>query len=161
MYGCESWTIKKVEHWRIDAFELWCWINSWEFLGLQGDQTSLSKGNQSWIFFGRTDAEAETPILWPPAVKNWLIGKYPDPGKDWREEKKGATEDKMVGWHYWLNGHEFEQAPGDSEGYLGSLACCSPWGHKDSETTEGLNNNNPSLHINMPLFLRVGLPGWP
>ena len=121
MYGCESWTIKKVEHWRIDAFELWCWINSWEFLGLQGDQTSLSKGNQSWIFFGRTDAEAETPILWPPAVKNWLIGKDPVAGKDWRQEEKGTTEDMMVGWHYWLDRHEFEQAPGGGDGQ-GSLA---------------------------------------
>ena len=88
LYAYESWTIKKVEHWRIDAFELWCWVNSWEFLGLQGDQTSLSKGNQSWIFFGRTDAEAETPILWPPAVKNWLIGKDPVAGKDWRQEER-------------------------------------------------------------------------
>ena len=130
MYGCASWTIKKVEHWRIDAFELWCWINSWEFLGLQGDQTSLSKGNQSWIFFGRTDAEAETPILWPPAVKNWLIGKDPDAGKDWRQEKKGMTEDEMVGWHHWLDRHEFEQAPGVGDGQ-GSLAWCSSWGHKD------------------------------
>jgi len=124
MYGCESWTIKKAEHWRIDAFELWCWINSWEFLGLQGDQTSPSKGNQSWIFFGRTDAEAETPMLWPPTVKNWLIGKDPVAGKDWRQEEKGTTEGMMVGWHYRLDKHEFEQAPGGGDGQ-GSLASCS------------------------------------
>ena len=85
------------------------------------------KGNQSWIFIGRTDAEAEAPILWPPDVKNWFTGKDPDTGKDWRQEEMGMTEDEMVGWHDWLNGHEFEQAPGDGEGQ-GSLVCCSPWG---------------------------------
>ena len=74
------------------------------------------KGNQSWIFFGRTDGEVESPILWPPDVKNWLIWKDPDAGKDWRQEAKGTTEDKMVGWHYWLNGHELEQALGNGEG---------------------------------------------
>ena len=84
------------------------------------------KGHQSWVFFGRTDVEAETPILWPPNVKNWLIGKYPGDGKDWRQEEKGMTEDEMVGWHHWLSGQEFEQAPGDSVGQ-GSLTCCSPW----------------------------------
>ena len=83
------------------------------------------KGNQSWIFTGRTDAEAETPILWPTDTKSWLIGKDPDAGKDWRQEEKGMTEDKMVGWHHQLNGHEFEQIPGDSEGPR-SLARCSP-----------------------------------
>ena len=77
-------------------------------LGLQGEQTSQSEGNQSWIFIGRTDAEAETPILWPPDGKNWLIWKDPDAGKDWRREEKGATEDKMVRWHHLLNGQEFE-----------------------------------------------------
>ena len=87
------------------------------------------KGDQSWIFIGRTDAEVETLILWPPDVKNWLIGKDLDAGKDWRQEEKGMTEDEMVEWHHWLNGHEFEQTPGDSEGQ-GSLACCSPWGIK-------------------------------
>ena len=84
-----------------------------------------SKGNQSWIFIGRTDAEAEGPILWPPDAKNWLIGNDPDAGKDWRQEEKGTTEDETFGWHRWLNGHKFEQTPGDSEGQ-----CCSPWGCK-------------------------------
>ena len=84
------------------------------------------KENQSWIFIGRTDAEAETPILWPPDAKNWLIWKDPDAGKDWRREEKGMTEDEMVGWHHWLYGHEFEQALADGMGQ-GSLACCSLW----------------------------------
>ena len=90
------------------------------------------KGNQSWIFIGRTDAE--TPILWPPDAKNWLIRKDPDAGKDWRQEEKGTTEDKVVGWYHWLDGHEFGQAPGVGDGQ-GSLACCSPWGCKESDTT--------------------------
>ena len=95
------------------------------------------KGNQSWIFIGRTDVEAETPILWVPAVKNWLIWKDPDAGKDWRWET-GMTEGEMVGWHHWINGHEFEQAPAVGDGQ-GSLACYSPWGHKESDMNERLN----------------------
>ena len=93
------------------------------------------KGTQPWIFFGRTDAEAEPPGLWPPDLKRWLIGKNPDPGKDWRQEEKGVTEDEMIRWHHQLNGHEFEQTPGDSEGQ-GSLACCSSWGGKELNTTK-------------------------
>ena len=108
MYGCESWTVKKAEHRRINAFELWCWRRPWESLGLQGDQPVHPKGNQSWIFIGRTYAKAETPILWSPDLKNWLIWKDPDTGKDWGWEEKGTTEDEMVGWHHQLNGHEFE-----------------------------------------------------
>ena len=96
------------------------------------------KGNQTWIFIGRTDAKAEGPILWPPDVKHWLIGKDPDAGKDWRQKEKGTTEDKTVGWHHQLNGHEFEQAPGVGDGQ-GSLVCCSPWGHKELDMTEQLN----------------------
>ena len=96
------------------------------------------KGNQSWIFIGRTDVEAETPILWPSDVKNWLIWKDPDAGKDWRQEEKGMTKDEMVGWHHQLDGHEFEQALGVGD-RQGSLACCSPWGHRDTDTTEWLN----------------------
>ena len=90
-----------------------------------------SKGNQSWIFTGRTDAEA--PILWPPDAKSWLIGKGPDAGKDWRQEEKGTTEDELVGWHHQLNGNEFERVLGDGEGQ-GSLACCSLWGHRVRHT---------------------------
>ena len=95
------------------------------------------KGNQSWIFIGRTDAVAEIPTLWPPDEKNWLSGKDPDAGKDWRQEKR-ATEDEMIGWHHQLSGHEFEQAPGIGDGQE-SLACCSPWGCKESNTTKQLN----------------------
>ena len=97
------------------------------------------KENQSWIFIGRTDAEAEAPILWLPDTKNWLIWKDPDAGKDWRQEEKGMTEDEMVGWHYWCNGHGFEQTLGDGKGQ-GSLACCSPWGRKELDMTEWPNN---------------------
>ena len=99
------------------------------------------KGNQSWIFIRRTDAEADTPILQPPDAKSQLIGKDPDAGKDWRQKEKGITEDKMVGWHHWLNGHEFEKTPRDGEGQ-GGLASCSPWGRKESRTAEQLNYNN-------------------
>ena len=94
------------------------------------------KGNQSWIFIGRTYVEA--PRLWPPDAKNWLTGKDPDAGKDRRQEEKRMTEDEMVGWHYQLDGHEFEQALGVGDGH-GSLECCSSWGHKESDTTEQLN----------------------
>ena len=97
------------------------------------------KGNKSWVFIGRTDAEAETSILWPPDGKNWLIWKDPDAGKeDWRWEKKGTTEDEMVGWHHQLDGYGFEQALGVGNGH-GRLVCCSPWGHKASDTTDRLN----------------------
>ena len=96
------------------------------------------KGNQSWIFIGRTDAEAETPTLWPPDGKNWFIGKDPDAGKDWRQEEKGMTEDEMAWWHHWLDGHEFEQALRVGDGQ-GSLVCCSPCGCKELDMTERLN----------------------
>ena len=99
---------------------------------------SRPKGNRSWIFIRRSDAKAETPILWPPGVMNWLLRKDPNVGKVWRQKEKGTTEDEMVGWHHWLNGHEFEQAPEVGNGQ-GSLACCSPWGLKESDTTEWLN----------------------
>ena len=98
------------------------------------------KGNRSWIFIERTDAE--TPILWPVDVKNWLLGKDSDAGKGWRQEEKGTTEDEVVEWNHRLNGHEFEQAPGVGDGQ-GSLAHCSPWGHKESDTTEKLNWSLP------------------
>ena len=124
------------------------------------------KGNQAWIFIGRPDAKAETPILWPPDVKNWLIGKDPDAGKDWRQEEKGTAEDEMVGWHHQLDGHEFEQAPGASD-EQGSPVCCSPWGHKESDRTEWLNwtevwgladpKGEASIHLGF-LFLYVLSP---
>ena len=96
------------------------------------------KGNQAWIFIGRTDGEAEAPILWTADVKNWLNGKDPDAGKDWKQEENGMTEDERVGWHHWLNGNEFEQTPGVGDGQ-GSLACCSPWVCKEQDVTEWLN----------------------
>ena len=138
MYGCESWIIKKAEHWRIDAFELWCWSP----LDCKEIKPVHPKEHEPWIFIGRTDAEAETPILWPLDAKNWLIGKDPDAGNDWRLEEKGPTEDEMVGRHHQLNGHEFEQALGDGEGQ-GSLACCSPWDGKELDTTDPPYNKIP------------------
>ena len=113
--------------------------DSWESLGLQGIKPVNSKENQSWILTGRTNAEAQVPISRQPDMKSWLIRKDSDAGKDWRQKKKGTTEDEKVRWHRWLNGHEFEQALGDGEGQ-GSLVCCSPWGHKGSDMTEQLNN---------------------
>ena len=138
LYGCE-----------LDHKEGWA-LKNWCFQTMALEKTLESpldcktikpvhpKGNQSWIFIGRTVAEAEAPILWPPEVKNWLIGKDPDAGQDWRQEEKGMTEDEMVGWQHRLNGHESEQALGVGDGQ-GSLVCCSPWGRKDLDTTERLN----------------------
>ena len=111
------------------------------------------KGNQSWIFIGRTDAEAETPILWPPDAKNWLIGKDLDAGKDWRWEEKGTTEDKMVGWHHWLNRNEVQSTMGVGDGQ-GGLVCCSPWCHKELDTTEWLNWSE----LNWPTPVFLGFP---
>ena len=108
MYGCESWTMKKAERRRIDAFELWCWrrLSRVPWTARRSNQ-SIPKGDQFWVFIGRTDAEAETLVLWLPHMKSWLIGKDPDAGRDWGQEEKGTTEDEMVGCHHWLDGHEF------------------------------------------------------
>ena len=97
-----------------------------------------SKGNQSWVFFGRNDAKAVTPVLWPPHAKRWLTGKDSDAGRDWGQEGKGTTEDEMAGWHHRLDGHEFEWTPGVGDG-RGGLACCNSWGRKELDTTERLN----------------------
>ena len=112
--------------------------DSWGSLGCKEIKPVNHKGSQFWTFIGRTDAESETAMLWPPDAKNWLIWKDPDAEKDWRQEEKGMTEDEMVGWYHRLNGHEFEQALGVSDGQ-GGLTCCSPWGCKESDTTEWLN----------------------
>ena len=125
----------------------------WESLGLQGDPVH-PKGNQSWIFIGRSDAEAETPILWPPDAKNWLIWKDPDDGKDWRWEEKGMTEDEMAGWHHWLDGRESGWTPGVGDGQ-GGLASCNSWSCKESDTTERLNL---LMTLNYTLFLWVPKP---
>ena len=112
--------------------------DSWESLGLQGDPTVHSKGGQSWVFIGKTDVEVETPIVWPPDAKSWLIWKDHDAGKDWWQEEKGMTEDEMVGWHHWLNGCGFGWTPGVGDAQ-GGLACSSSSGRKESDTTEQLN----------------------
>ena len=112
--------------------------DSWESLGLWGDPPVHPKGDQSWVFIGRTDPKAETPILWPPHVKSWLIGKDPDAGRDWGQEEKGTTEDEMAGWHHRLDGHEFGYTRGVGDGQ-GGLVCCGSWGHKESDTTELLD----------------------
>ena len=134
--------------WELDHKESWA-LKNWCFCTAVLEETLESpldckeitpvnvNENQSSIFIERTDFEAETPILGPLDAKNWLLGKYPDAGKDWRQEK-GMTEDEMVGWHHQLDGHEFEQAPGVGDGQ-GSLVCCSPWGCKELDTTEWLN----------------------
>ena len=112
--------------------------DSWESLGLQGVQPVHSEGDQPWDFFGRNDAKAETPVLWPPHAKSWLIRKDSDAGRDWGKEEKGMTEDEMAGGHHWLDGHESEWTPGVGDGQ-GDLVCCSSWGRKESDTTERLN----------------------
>ena len=141
----QSYSFSHTWMWEVDHKEGWAPKN-WCFWTVVLEKTLESaldckevqavhpEGDQSWVFIGRTDAEAETPILWPPDAKNWLIGKDPDAGKDWRQEKKWAAEDEMVGWHHGLNGHEFGQTPGDSE-QQGSWVCCSPQGHKELDTT--------------------------
>ena len=144
-YGFSS---SHVWMWDLDHKESWA-LKNWCFWTVVLEKTLESpldcrknkpvnpKGNQSWIFTGRTDAEAEALILWLPDAKNWLIGKDLD-AQDWRQEEKGMTEDEMVGWHPWLDGLEFEQATGVGDGQ-GSLECCSPWDHKESDMTEWLN----------------------
>ena len=219
MYGYESWMIKEAEHWRIDAFELWCWRRLLSPSDSKEIKSVNPKGIQPWIFIERTDAEAEAPILGPSDVKSWLIGKDPDAGKDWGQEKKEATQDYMVESHHWLNGygvkykcscsgplrphgpyspwnspdqntevcchfhpqgifpiqglnpdllhfslilnqlshqgssngHKLEQTQGDIEGQ-GNLSCCSPWGHKELDMTEQLNNNNKNSKLSLHPF---------
>ena len=133
-----EWTIKKVEHQRTDAFELWCWRTLESPLDCKEIQPVHPKGNRSWVFIARTDVEAATPVLWPPHVKSWLTGKDSDARRDWRQEEKGTTEDEMAGWHHRLDGREFEWTPGVGDGQ-GGLACCDLWGHKESDMTEWLN----------------------
>ena len=144
-YGFSS---GQVWMWELDCEESWA-LKNWCFwtvvlktlespLDCEEIQPIPPKGDQSWVFIGRTDAEAEIPILWPPHVKSWLIGKDSDAGRDWGQEEKGRTEEEMAGWHHWLNGHEFEWTPGVGDGQ-GGLACCDSWGCKESGMTERLN----------------------
>ena len=149
-HGCESWTIKKAERRRIDAFELWCWRRLLQvpWTARRSNQSIL----KSWVFTARTNVEAETPILLPPHAKSWLIGKDPDAGKDWGQEEKGTTEDEMVGWHHRLNGHGFGWTLGVVDGQ-GGLACCGSWGCKELNRTEWLNWTE--------LMLRADSLKWP
>ena len=142
MYACASWTIHTEGGWVPKNLCFWTVMLEKKLESpLDSKIKSVNpKGNQPWIFIGRTNANAEVPILRPPDAKNWLIGKDPDAAKDWRQEEKGTTDNKMIGWHHRLNGPEFEQGPGDGEGQ-GSLVCCSSWGHKELDMTEWLNNN--------------------
>ena len=139
MYGCESWTVKKAERPRIDAFELWCWRR------LLGVPWTARRSNQSivkeispGISLEGMMLKAETPVLWPPHAKSWLIGKDSDVGRFWGQEEKGMTGDEMAGWHHQLDGRESEWTLGVGDGQ-GGLACCDSWGHKKSDTTEWLN----------------------
>ena len=156
MYGCESWTIKKAEHRRIDAFELWCWRRLESPLDCKEIQPVLSEGDQPWDFFGRNDAKAEAPVLWPPHGKHWLIGKDSDAGRDWGQEEKGTTEDEMAGWHHRPDEREFEWPPevGDGEG---SLACCDSWGRKELDRTERLNWTELNWIVLSPFYKEIGL----
>ena len=138
-YGCESWTIKRLSAAELMPSNCGAGEDSWESLDSKEIKPVHPEGSQPWLFIRRTDAEA--PIIWPPDGTSQLTGKGPDAGRDWRREEKGTTKGEVVGWHHWLNGHEFEWAPGVGEGQ-GGLACCSPWGHKESDTTERLNDKN-------------------
>ena len=137
MYGCESWTVKKAECQRTDAFELWCWrrLLRVPWTARRSNQ-SILKETSPWCSLEGLMAKAETLILWPPHAKSWLIGKDPDAGRDWGQKEKGTTEDEMAGWQHRLDGREFEWTPGVGDR---GLACCDSWGRKESDTTERLN----------------------
>ena len=146
MYGCESWTVKKAEHRRTDAFELWCWRSLLRvpWTARRSNQSILKEISPGCSLEGLmlklkySNIGAKPPILWPRHTKSWLIGKDSDSGRDWGQEERGTTEDEMAGWHHWLNGHEFEWTPGVGDG-PGGLACCNSWVRKESDTTERLN----------------------
>ena len=143
-----SWSVNVVTKTYLMLLNCGVGEHSWESLEIRPVHP---KGDQSWVFIGRTDVEAETPILWPPYVKSWFIGKDPDAGKDWGQEEKGTTENEMVGWHHWLNGHGFGWTLGVGDGQ-GGLACCGSWGHKESDTTEQLNWTELKLYVNLKIF---------
>ena len=147
-YGCESWTIKIAECRKIDAFELWCWrrLLRVPWTARRSVQSILKQISPEYSLEGLM-LKLKLPILWPPDVKNWLIWKDPDVGKDWWREKKGMTEDAMVGWHHQLDEHEFEWTLGVGDGQ-GSLVCCSTWGRKETHTTEQLNWTELNTWVN-------------
>ena len=138
MYGCESWTVKKAERWRIHAFEVWCWrrLLRVPWTARRSNQSILKEINPGISLEGMM--LKLNPVLWPPHAKSWLIGKNSDAGRDWGQEEKGTTEDEMAGWHHGLDRCESEWTPGDGDGQ-GGLACCDSWGRKESDTTEQLN----------------------
>ena len=148
--------------WELDCEESWVRKNWWfwtvvlektleSLLDCKEIQPIPSKGDQSWVFFGRNDAKAETLVLWPPHVKSWLIGKDFDAGRDWGQEEKGMTEDEMAGWHYSFDGRESEWTPGVGDGQVG-LVCCGSWGHKELDMTERLNWTELYFLHKSPLF---------
>ena len=148
----------KVERWRIDAFKLWCWRRHLKIpWNARRSNQSIKEISPECSLEGLLLTEAESPIIWPPDSKSWLIGKDPDAGKDRRQEEKGMTEDEMVGWHHRLDGLEFEQALGVGD-RQGSLACCSPWGHKESDTTEQLNWTELPSSSGFKNWLNTGNP---
>ena len=138
IYGCESWTVKKAERRRIYAFELWCWrrLLRVPWTARRSNQSIIQEISPGCSLEGLM--LAETPILWPPDAKSWLIRKDPEAGRDGGQEEKGMTEDETVGWHHRLDGHEFEWTLGVGDGQ-GGLACCNSWGRKELDTTERLN----------------------
>ena len=139
MYGCESWTVKKAERWRIDAFELWCWrrLLRVPWTARRSNQSILKEISSGCSLEGLM-LKLKTPILWPPHAKSWFIGKDPDAERDWGQEENGTTEDEMAGWHHRLDGCESQWTPGVGDGQVG-LACCGSWGCKVSDVTERLN----------------------
>ena len=142
MFECENWTIKKAEYQRTDASELWCWRTFESPLDCREINLAHPKGNQPWIFIGRTGTEAEAPILWSPDGKSWLTGKDPDAEKDWGQEGKETTEEEMVWWHHWLDGHEFEYIPRVGGGQ-GGLVCCNSWGRRSQTRLSDWTELNP------------------
>ena len=138
MYGCESWTVKKAECQRICFWTVVLEKTLDSPLDCKEIQPVHSEGDQPWVFSGRNDAKAETPVLWPPHAKSWLIGQHSDAGRDWGQEEKGMAQDEMAGWHHRLDGRESEWTLGVGDGQ-GGLACCDSWGRKESDMTEWLN----------------------
>ena len=140
MYECESWTVKKAELWRIDAFELSCWrrLLRVPWTARRSNQSILKEIGPGISLEGRNDAKAEAPVLWPPHAKSWLIGKDSDVGRDWGQKEKETTEDEMAGWHHQFDGSDFEWALGVGDGQ-GGLVCCNSWDCKEWDTTERLN----------------------
>ena len=165
-YGFSS---SHVWMWELDYKESWAQKN-WCFWAVALEKTVESpldckeikpvhsKGDPSWLFFGRTDAKAETPVLWPSHEKSWLIGKDSDAGRDWGQEEKGMTEDEMAGWQHWLDGHEFEWTPGVGDGQ-GCLACCNSWGRKELDTTKPLHWTEDNITTMYPAWGQVS-PSW-